>query len=161
MNQTFYICTDEECSEIYRFVIEVFGGLELTYDNTIAAADVTLGTSDAVNVLEELLQAQNKSRFLGLKLNVPDHVITGIHSQYTDPTDRLYYVLVEFLKQDTLRPTWRAIVDALRSPAVDLPQLAKTVEAAHCPDPTSSRDVLPDTTTPTGILALTLENCYI
>ena len=59
---------------------------------------------------------------------------------------------MEFLKQAEPRPTWRAIVTALRSPAVNLPQLAMRVEAAHFPDPTASRDLPPpDTATPTGI----------
>ena len=82
------------------------------------------------------MEAQNQSRLLGLKLNVPDYIVTSIHARYTDPKERLYYVVVEFLKQVDPRPTWRAIVAALRSPAVKLPQLAMRVEVAHCPDPT-------------------------
>ena len=115
---------------------------------TTAAVDVTLSPSDAVKVLEELLEAQNHSRFLGFKLNVPDYMVTSIHTQYTDPKDCLYSVLVEFLKQVEPRPTWRAIVDALRSPVVNLPHLARTVEAAHFPDPTLAHDVahFPDPT---------------
>ena len=103
--------------------------------------DESLTEDDAAKVLEEILEAQNQSRFLGLKLKVPDYIITGIYTQYTDPKDRLYHVLVEFLKQVDPRPTWRAIVDALRNPMVNLPQLAMRVEAAHCPDPTASREV--------------------
>ena len=45
----------------------------------------------------------------------------------------------------------RAIVDALRSPAVNLPALAKRVEAAHFPDPTSTSDVVPETTNMTPL----------
>ena len=37
-------------------------------------------------------------------------------------------------------PTWRAIVNALRSPIVNLTALAKRVEGADFPDPTASRD---------------------
>ena len=47
----------------------------------LAAAHVTLSPGDAVNVLEELLEAQKQSRFLSLKLNIPDYVVNGIHSQ--------------------------------------------------------------------------------
>ena len=115
------------------------------------AGDDPLTPDDAVHVLEELLEAQNQSRYLGLKLNVPDYIVTGIHTQYTDPKDHLYYVLVEFTKQVDPRPTWRAIVAALRSPAVNLPQLALRVEAAHFPDPTVTRDASTETTTLTGI----------
>ena len=113
--------------------------------------DDPLTPDDAVNVLEEILEAQNQSRFLGLKLNVPDYIVTSIHTQYSDPKERLYYVMVEFLKQVNPRPTWRTIVAALRSSAVNLPQLAIRVEAAHFPDSTSTRGILPETTTPAGI----------
>ena len=110
----------------------------MTTAYTVApAGDEPLTPDDAVNVLEEILEAQNQSRFLGLKLNVPDYIVTGIHTHYTDPKDRLYYVLVEFLKQVEPRPTWTAIINALRSPAVNLPQVAMRVEAAHFPDPTT------------------------
>ena len=47
------------------------------------------------------------------------------------------------------KPTWRAILAALRSPAVNLPQLAMRVEAEHFPDPTAARDASP--TSPTGM----------
>ena len=36
-------------------------------------------------------------------------------------------------------------MEALRSPAVNLPALARSVEAAHFPDPTSTYDVFADT----------------
>ena len=35
---------------------------------------------------------------------------------------------------------------ALRSPIVNLPALARRVEAAHFPDLTATRDVVPETT---------------
>ena len=119
--------------------------------STAPTGDEPLTSDDAINVLEEILEAQNQSRFLGRKLNVPDYIVTGIHAQYTNPKDRLYYVLVEFLKADP-RPTWRAIVDALRSPSVNLPQLAMRVETAHFSDPTTSREAPPpEDTTAAGI----------
>ena len=120
--------------------------------------DDPLTPDDAVNVLEEILEAQNHSRFFGLKLNVPDYIVTGIHTHYTDPKDCLYYVLVEYLKQADPKPTWRAIVAALRSPAVNLPQLAMRVEAAHFPNPTASREAPPpEATSPTGKITITTE----
>ena len=118
--------------------------------------DDPLTPDDAINVLEEVLEAQDHSRFLGLKLNVPDYIVTGIHTHYTDPKDRLYYVLVEFLQRGDPRPTWSAIVAALRSPAVNLPQLAMRVEAAHFPDHTASRDPPPEATTSTGKYTITM-----
>ena len=45
-----------------------------------------------------------------------------------------------------------------RSPAVNLPQLAMRVEAAHFPDPTASCDPpLPETTVPTGTYFLMIK----
>ena len=94
-----------------------------------------------MNVLEELVEAQNHSYRLGLKLKLPSHVVDSIRAQYSDPRDRLLQVLLEFMRQTEPRPTWRVIIDALRSRAVNLPHLAEIVEAAHFPDTTATRDV--------------------
>ena len=100
-----------------------------------------------MRVLEELLPAKNHSHMLGLKLGLPLHDIEGIQSNYHDPRDRLLKVITEFLRQEQTGPTWRVIVDALRSPVVNLPALAKRVEAAHFPDAIPTRDAVPETTT--------------
>ena len=99
----------------------------------------TLSPDDAVDVLEELLPAQNKSYELGLKLKLRQLEVDSIHSIYSKPRSRLLHVLIEFTNQTEPRPTWRVIVEALRSPAVNLPVLARRVEAVHFPDPTATR----------------------
>ena len=96
-----------------------------------------------MNVLEEIIEAQNHSYMLGLKLKLPPHLVDSIKAQYSDPRDRLLHVLLEFMRQTEPRPTWRVIVDALKSPAVNLPHLAERVEAAHSPEPTATPDVVP------------------
>ena len=96
-----------------------------------------LTPNDAIKVHEELLPAQNKSFQLGLKLNLESHQVEGIHSTYSEPENRLLQVVMLFLNQEP-RPTWRVIVDALKSPAVNLIHLARTVEAAHVHDATSA-----------------------
>ena len=106
----------------------------------------TLTPDDAVDVLEELLPAQNKSYELGLKLKLSHHEVESIHSVYSKPQSRLLHILIGFTSQTEPRPTWRVIVEALRSPAVDLPALARRVEAAHFPDTTATRDVVAETT---------------
>ena len=108
------------------------------------AEDGTLTPDDAVDVLEELLPAQNKSYELGLKLKLPQHVVEAIHSKELPPDKSLLKVLIKFTHQTEPRPTWRVIIEALKSPAVNLPALARSVEAAHFPDPTATRDVAPD-----------------
>ena len=95
--------------------------------------DETLTQGDAVSVLDEIVEAQNDAYVIGLQLKLPVHEVKSIHSMYTHPRDRLLHVLIEFSKQIEPRPTWRAIVDALKSPSVDLTQLAERIEAAHCP----------------------------
>ena len=95
----------------------------------------TLTPDDAVDVLEELLPAQNKSYELGLKLKLPQHVVEAIHATYSNPRSRLLYVLIEFTNQEMPRATWRVIVKTLRSPVVNLPALAKKIEAVHIADP--------------------------
>lgn len=112
---------------------------------TAATGDETLSPDDAIHILEEILEAQIQSRYLGLKLNIPEHEVTSIHTRYANPKDCLYHILVEFLKQIDPRPTWKVIIAALRSPAVNLPQLAEKLEATHIPDLRTTRDVLPET----------------
>ena len=94
------------------------------------------------------MPAQNDSYELGLKLKLPTHCVVAIHSTHSKPRKRLLQVVMEFLQQVKPPPTWRTITDALKSPAVNHPHLAKTVEAAHLPDPTSTRDVSSESTAP-------------
>ena len=62
----------------------------------------------------------------------------------------LLKVISEFLNEVGSRPTWRVIVDALRSPVVRLHQLANEVEAAHFPDSIPIHKAVPDTPPTTG-----------
>ena len=119
-----------------------------------------LTPDDAVNVLEEILEAQNQSYVLGLKLKLPLYIVDSIYEKHSEPRHRLLQVLIEFMKQVNPIPTWRAIVDALRNPVVNLPQLAMRVEAAHFPDPTATDDAPPKTTTSTGIYCLRLTTVF-
>ena len=103
----------------------------------IFTGNETLGPDDAVSVLEEILEAQIRTRFIGLKLKLPKHIVDGIHTKYSDPQECLYNVIEEYLKQVVPTPTWRAIADALKSPLVNLPHLVKRIEDNHCsPVPT-------------------------
>ena len=54
---------------------------------------------DAIDVLEELLPAQNKSYELGLKLRLPQYVVEAIHSKDLPPEKYLFKVLIKFLQQ--------------------------------------------------------------
>ena len=109
------------------------------------ATEETLTPDDASDVVDELVEANTKSFQLGLFL-LPTAKVEAIHAQFKNPQDRLTHIIIEFLKQAEPRPTWRAIVNALRSPSVALTALAKKLEAAHFPDSTSTCYVAPETT---------------
>ena len=72
-------------------------------------------------------------------LSIKPVELESISKMYQDPKERFYQIILAFLRQAEPWPTWRAIVNALKSPIVNLTALAKRVEAAHFPDPTSSR----------------------
>ena len=95
--------------------------------------DKILTPDDIERILEEILPAMNRSRYIGMALKIPEHIIQTIHDRYEDPQDRLSYILLEFLRQVEPRPTWRAIVDALKSPLVNCTYLAQEVEKSYCP----------------------------
>ena len=118
-----------------------------SYTTSLSPTGETLTPDDAVNVLDEILEAESKSYIFGLKLRLPLQVVDSIHMTHSEPHNRLLQVLIAFTKQVDPRPTWKAIVDALRSPSVNLPQLAMRVEAAHFPDPTATCDAPLKTTT--------------
>ena len=112
--------------------------------NAAPAADATLTPEDVNDIQEELLPAQSQSYVFGLKLGLPTDVLDFIHSKYTEPRECLLQVLLEFTKQTEPRPTWRVIVNALKSSAVGLYELADVVETAHFPDPAATRIIEPD-----------------
>ena len=112
--------------------------------NAAPAGDHILTESDAVNILEELTEAQNCANLLGFMFGIKPVEVDAICKMYQNPKERLCQIILAFLRQAEPPPTWRAIVNALRSNAVNLTALAKRVEVAHFPDPTASRD--PSTT---------------
>ena len=116
-----------------------------TNSNAAPAVDNALTESDAARILEELLDAQNSAHLLGLMLNVKPRCVDAILIKYQDQKDRLYHIILAFLGQAEPRPTWRVIVDALRSRTVNLTALARRVEAAHFPDLAATRPRPPAT----------------
>ena len=107
--------------------------------NTAPTADRILTVDDAADILEELLPARNQSFLLGLNLKLPYYVVEAIHQQYIRPQDRLLYTIIAFLRRTEPKPTWRVIVDALKSATLGLPALARKLEAAHFPDTVATR----------------------
>lgn len=101
--------------------------------NAEPRGDEIIAPNEAVRVVEELLPAQNQSYELGLKLNLPPYEVKSIHSMFPEPRKRLLHVVMEFLNQVEPRPTWKLIIEALKSPLVNLPELGLAIEEAHFP----------------------------
>ena len=116
------------------------------------AGDEILQKGDLYEVVEALLEAKDKAYELGLRLKLSPDEVKSISNTHQDPQDRLTAIIEYLLKQVEPRPTWRLIVNAVRSPLVGLPRLAEAVEAAHCPNSTTTNDVLPET--PSGMFAV-------
>ena len=88
--------------------------------------------NNAVDVLEQIIEIQNESYLLGLKLKLLEHEVKGIHSMYQEPRSRLLHVLIKASEQDEPGLSWRAIVDALKSAAINAIPLARRIEAKYC-----------------------------
>ena len=117
----------------------------IIHHHTAPAEDETLTERDAKDILEELQEAMNRACELGLVLKLLPHEVDAIRKTYPAPRECLLQVILAFLRQVEPRPTWRVIVDALRSPAVNLTALAERVRAAHFPDSTATRPPPPAT----------------
>ena len=105
----------------------------LSFPDAAPAGDTVLTPNDGTGVVMKLIPAENKSYELGLALKLPQHKVESIHMMFSEPQMRLLYVIMEFLLTNP-RPTWRLIIDALKSPLVNFPWLGREVEAAHFPD---------------------------
>ena len=89
---------------------------------------------DLGTVLQETYEARNKWYDIGLGLKVSVATLDGIKSQSDDPKDCLRETLKPWLKGTDPKPTWRALVEALKSCIVEEHQLAKRLEAKYCCD---------------------------
>ncbi|CAI8008451.1 hypothetical protein GBAR_LOCUS5782 [Geodia barretti] len=95
------------------------------------ASEEKLTPDDAADLVSELLPTWISSRQLGLKLGLSKPVVEHIHRTFSEPQDRLFLVLIESTRSASgSRPTWKAFGEALRSPEVDVPDLADEIESA-------------------------------
>ena len=63
-----------------------------------------------------------------------DHLRETLHRWLMGQLDPIYYVVIF--------PTWRNIVDALRSPDVRKPQLGDQLEAKYCPSEFTNSNII-------------------
>ena len=88
---------------------------------------------DLGTLVDELHDARTKWYYVGLRLKVSVSKLEAIKGEHDDLADRLLEMLMEALKRVEPLLTWRAVVEALRSPTVGLQLLAKKIEAKYCP----------------------------
>ena len=112
--------------------IHLVSGYSVCFVLYIIIGDKTLTPDDAIKVVEELLDVQKCSRLFGLKLQLSERIVDAIHTKYSDPNERLYYIIHEFLKRVEPRPTWTFIVNVLQSRLINLPLLAQSIEKKFC-----------------------------
>ena len=123
------------CSELRVYFVILCGIISASGD------DITLEERDLADVLEALLDAKDKAYNLGLKLCVPVNEARSIRDNFKDPEDRLTHTIEVFLRQIDPSPSWRIIVNALRSPLVNLQRLANDIESAKLVKSTEAIDV--------------------
>ena len=98
--------------------------------------DELLEPENAAAIREELAKAAPRAIELGLQLGLNEDEVDAI--KQGEEEDKLLQVIIAFLKRKDPKPTWRVIIEALRSTAVSLPALAMTVEADHRNKPRAS-----------------------
>jgi len=90
-------------------------------------------TSDDLGcVLEGVLDAAAQWYNLGLKLKVRTGRLNSIRTEFSTPEVQLREMLNAWLTTGD-NPSWKTLIDALRSPLVGASQLAAVLEAEYCP----------------------------
>ena len=97
----------------------------------IGGLDSVLDPNNAMDILQELAVVKAKSEVLGHLLRVPRVLLYSFRQEYTDPQNHLLHVIDEFLKGIDPRPTWRAIIGALRHPQLNYHKLAEEIEKKY------------------------------
>ena len=105
-----------------------------------------LSINDLGAVWEAAFESRTKSYDIGLILKVPVDTLDSIAAQFDAPREKLREILKVWLKTAT-KPTWQAILDALRSPIVGESSLATNIEAKYC-TPITPEAQLPQQPTP-------------
>ena len=96
------------------------------------SAGQQLSVNDLHVVMEELNDARAKWDDIGLQLRMSVGALDAIKEQYDDPSHCLKETLKTWLKTCPSPPTWKNIVDALRSSTVGEVRLATDLEQKYC-----------------------------
>ena len=109
---------------------------------SMAEFEAELSLEDLGDVQEELYVARTKWYKVGLRLKVPVDTLDCIKKESNDAGDQLCEAIKNWLKRVGVKPTWRALVDALRSQSVGESQLADHLEAKYCSTTMASQGML-------------------
>ena len=96
--------------------------------------DEILSREDVAFIVEKIIGVQAKSEVLGRRLKVQSYRVDSILQQYRDPQDQLFHIIDEFVRQVEPKPTWRTILEALRSPLIGEAALAQEIQMDLFPD---------------------------
>ena len=99
---------------------------------TDTESDRSLCETDVTQIYEEVFDVRSKSERFGRALRLPKGTVDSILGVCHNPEDRLLRIIDQFLRQLEPIPTWRVIVDALRTPLVNEPLLAQNIENKYC-----------------------------
>ena len=90
-----------------------------------------MGSADLATVLNELFPCRAKWHNLGIQLRVDVSTLDSFKAQYDDPSDKLREVLKSWLATGE-NPTWRVIVETLKSPVIEEARLAMKLQQKYC-----------------------------
>ena len=87
---------------------------------------------DLVCVLEEILDVSADWYDLGLQLKVRSGTLDNIREDFSGPKHRLREMLKAWLTTGD-NPSWKTLIETLRTPLVGANQLAAALETKYCP----------------------------
>ena len=90
----------------------------------------TLEVKSATVIATEIFEIGHKSEIFGRLLKLRKGEVKAI-LHFNDPQDRLLRIIDDFLLRSEPRPTWKAILLALRSPLINSPQIADNIEKKY------------------------------
>ena len=118
----------------YRRIRHFSAGLgwpRLALASLSLAMEDLLTADDAAKVHHRLMEAAPRAAEIGERLGLQRERIDRIKSENLREEDQLHKVIVAFLGQAEPKPTWRVILEALRSAEVNLSPLADRIENTY------------------------------
>ena len=111
----------------------LFLDLLAVYPISYCIADHHLSIDDLCTVFTELFSARSKWHCIGIQLKMNCHDLDAIKARNKeDPDDCLKDLLSCWLRQIKSKPTWSAVVSALKSDIIRYEQLAEDIRKRYC-----------------------------